>query len=235
MSVPSGVWAEKPPVFRVTTAEAESAIRDALMAQDVGDDIMVSILGVENGDLAVASYPLKMEVDELKVDRVSGRWNAMLYFYSDERNLPPKKLYGRYEEIVDIPVMTRKVAAGEVIATTDMEMQSLPASRVRKNMLTDVKDIVGKTPRTVISPGRPIRSTEIINPITITKGSLVQMNFRSGNMQIQAVGEALEDGGIGDMIRLRNTDSRAVVRGEVEGPGKVQVFGSTPAENRKNP
>lgn len=223
--LPSATGAAEPPVFRVTKTEVEQAVRDALSAKGIGDNIMVSLFGSE-GDVAVASYPLKMEVDELEADPVSGRWNATLYFFSENRNLPPRKVYGRYEEIIEVPVLTRKFAAGEVITGEDIGMQQLPSSRVRKTMILDVAQIVGKTPRKIISPDRPIRENELSSPVVISKGAAVQMNYRSGNMQIQALGEALEEGGIGDVIRLRNTDSRSVVRGKITAPGRVSVFGN---------
>lgn len=61
------------------------------------------------------------------------------------------------------------------------------------------------------------------NPIVIHSRDRVRMLARVGESQIIAAGEALQDGRIGQSIRLRNVDSNKTVLGRVLGPGLVEV------------
>ena len=51
------------------------------------------------------------------------------------------------------------------------------------------------------------------------------MQVTSANMVLETVGEALQDGGIGEQIRIRNSDSGKVLRGQILEAGLVQVRG----------
>lgn len=79
---------------------------------------------------------------------------------------------------------------------------------------------------------RPIGSGEIVShrhvePVPIVhRGDDVTMSVTTGNMSLLATGEALQDGGVGERIRVRNIDSGKVVYGEITEAGTVRVGGS---------
>ena len=59
----------------------------------------------------------------------------------------------------------------------------------------------------------------------IHRGDQIVMLVKSANMTLQTVGEAMQDGGIGERIRVRNDASGKVLRGEILESGLVQVQG----------
>jgi flagellar basal body P-ring formation protein FlgA len=68
------------------------------------------------------------------------------------------------------------------------------------------------------TPG-PVNST----PATIKAKDNVKLVVAIGDARIEATGEALEDGRIGQVIRVRNADSNRIVHGRVEASGIVAV------------
>ena len=57
----------------------------------------------------------------------------------------------------------------------------------------------------------------------VAKGKLITLSFRKGGILLSAQGKALENGGLGDTVRVMNTQSKSVVQGTVTGPETVVV------------
>ena len=54
----------------------------------------------------------------------------------------------------------------------------------------------------------------------------VNLVYSDGDLSISAVGMALQDGAVGDFVRVRNDDSGITVTGVVQPDGDVRVSGS---------
>ena len=78
-------------------------------------------------------------------------------------------------------------------------------------------------PRASISADRPIRSSELAEPIVIKRGELVEMRYQTPHMTIKTSGVALEDGSVGSAIRVKNEKSEKAVTARVEAAGRVSV------------
>jgi len=74
-------------------------------------------------------------------------------------------------------------------------------------------------------PGRPIPLQAVTNPRVVRSGATVKMIYIDGGLSIETTGAALQDGGVGDFIRLRNADSGVAVEGRVQADGSVLVGG----------
>ena len=71
--------------------------------------------------------------------------------------------------------------------------------------------------------GQPIREGDLRAPIVVARGSLVGMTLTTPNMVLTAQGRAIEDGAMGQVIKVMNTQSKTTVDAVVEGPGRVVV------------
>jgi flagella basal body P-ring formation protein FlgA len=122
-----------------------------------------------------------------------------------------------------VPVLKNRVQGTDVIAESDIDWVKTPARTLRRNTVADARDLVGKSPRHVISPGRPIRLDEIAGASIVNKGTQVTLLYKTHNIEIKTFGEALEPGAKGDVIRVRNSASKTVIQGTVESAGHVRV------------
>lgn len=57
----------------------------------------------------------------------------------------------------------------------------------------------------------------------VRKGDHVVIIARSGSLSVRMPGEALSKGGLSEQIRVRNLNSKRVVKARVTGPGQVEV------------
>lgn len=68
-----------------------------------------------------------------------------------------------------------------------------------------------------------MRARDVMPQRFVTRGSLVTMKIETPYMRMTAQGKAPQDGGIGDVVRLNNTQSNRMVEGIVTGPGTVRI------------
>jgi flagellar basal body P-ring formation protein FlgA len=85
--------------------------------------------------------------------------------------------------------------------------------------------IVGKAARLTLLPGHAIPFSGVSNRKLVSNGAEVKLVFSEGDLLIMTTGSALQDGSIGDIVRVRNDDSGITVSGAVQPDGSVQVSG----------
>jgi flagella basal body P-ring formation protein FlgA len=85
--------------------------------------------------------------------------------------------------------------------------------------------IVGKAARLTLLPGHAIPFSGVSNRKLVSNGAEVKLVFSEGDLLIMTTGSALQDGSIGDIVRVRNDDSGVTVSGAVQPDGSVQVSG----------
>ena len=116
-----------------------------------------------------------------------------------------------------------------------------PGEIIRDDMLVDAPDdeidahtgafartrasLVGKMARRTLLPGRAIPLAALDNPRLVVIGALVRLVYLEGGLQIVTSGAALQDGGLGDLVKVRNSDSGVVIFGLVQPDGTVRIGG----------
>jgi len=130
-------------------------------------------------------------------------------------------------------------AAQEALAPTP-RMVIYPGDVIRDDMLADLAEpardgpgpfveqrslIVGKVARLTLLPGRAIPFSGVSNRKLVANGAEVKLIYAEGGLLIMTTGAALQDGAIGDIVRVRNSDSGVTVSGAVQPDGSVRVSG----------
>jgi flagella basal body P-ring formation protein FlgA len=85
--------------------------------------------------------------------------------------------------------------------------------------------IVGKVARLTLLPGHAIPYAGVSNRKVVANGAEVKLIYAEGDLVISTTGSALQDGSIGDLVRVRNSDSGVTVSGAVQADGSVKVGG----------
>ena len=212
--------------FNITAEDAGKAVADQLVLQAVEKKAEVSLAAGSPRVLYSADHPLKIVIHSLQVDPNAKRWQAQAYILSGGKTETVQPISGTYIAMIDVPVLTRQLGRNDVIAASDLTTKAFPDRQLRKETVTDMAQLVGQSPRAVISMGRPIRLNELSAPIVIKKGDAVQMTYTNKYMSIKATGIALQDGAKGELIRIKNDKSGKAVSGRVESAGHIEVNNS---------
>ena len=137
-----------------------------------------------------------------------------------------RELHARAEVSVPVPVPTRRIGLGEIIAESDLTTIAMPLGRVGDGIVVSRDELIGLESRRLLSPGRLIQASSVGMPVMVKRNKPVTIVFEDGLLQLAAKGRALQDGGVGDMVRVMNTASSVVVTGTVSGPQTVSVSGT---------
>ncbi|MCE2927217.1 MAG: flagellar basal body P-ring formation chaperone FlgA [Rickettsiales bacterium] len=225
---------EEPPVaisapkqiFELSAQDAEGAIGFALAERGAGQRVVASIQGRNEETLFSYNSPISVEIRGLQYDRTNSRWSASLMFVSDGQVISAMPVSGRYDEVMQVPVLKRQVRPGDVIQEADLELRDFSLSRTRSDTIADLSALVGKAPIRSISAGRPIREQEIAQPAVIKKNDIIQVEYRSQGVSITTTAQAMEDGSKGSTINVRNLSSKKLVRAIVQDEKTVIISSS---------
>jgi flagella basal body P-ring formation protein FlgA len=127
------------------------------------------------------------------------------------------------QEFRTIPVAKKPLPRGSMITEADIQMARFNIESLPLDALQGASDIVGQETKNEIQPGEVFRANKIAPPIAIAAGSPVTMKYQSEFFEATASGVALENGGIGQEIKVRNDASKKVVSGQVLEAGIVRV------------
>eukprot|EP00439_Symbiodinium_sp_Y106_P089775 s1_g2311.t1 len=185
--------------------------------------IEVVFTGGTNRLMVTTDETPSLAVEQVAFDNRTGRFRAIVRVPAEAENSQRFRVTGRAFAALDIPVLTQRMSPGDEITEADIDWMRVPATRVSQNIIDDMKDLIGFTPRRGLRPGEPVRSTDVEAPRLVEKGSTVAITYRLANMSLSTRGRALEDGALGDTIRVVNPRSHRTIEVEVTGFNQAQV------------
>lgn len=169
-----------------------------------------------------------LRIEDITYDPRRGRFAALVNVSAEGASDQRMRVTGQLQETVEVPVLARRVAPGEVISANDVRWIEQHSRAIRRNTVTNADDLIGRTPKRAVRPGVPINLTDVQAPVAVGKGDLVTIVFETPQMQLTARGQALEDGSRGEAIRVTNVHSRQIIEAMVRGPGTVIVGSASP-------
>jgi flagella basal body P-ring formation protein FlgA len=209
--------------FSITADDVASEVAKQLKLQAVEANADVSLSAGSPKVIHSANHPLQLTVHALQIDPHAKRWQAQANVRANGKTETVKPISGVYVAMIEVPVLKHQVGRTDVIEATDIHTKLVPERLVRKDTVTDAKQLIGQSPRAVISAARPIRAGEVSSPQLVKKGQPVELTYTSQYMTIKASGTALQDGAQGDLIRVKNDKSEKAVSGRVAASGRVEV------------
>ncbi len=135
----------------------------------------------------------------------------------------------RREENVSVPVLTRRVAAGEVIQSSDITMKSVPSRIAAHNTLTEIDLIAGRSARRTLSAETPLQRADLVPALVVRRGEKVSITLDDGVILLVTQGEVQMDGAVGERVRVVNSSSKKSIDAIVTGVGQVAVDPQRPA------
>ena len=110
---------------------------------------------------------------------------------------------------------------GDIISG-DM-LVAMPADSPAAAHSAPLSALLGKRAKRTLIPGRAITPADVENPRAVTNGAQVTLIYHANGLTIVATGQALQNGSLGDVVRVRNIDSGLTVSGDVQGDGSILV------------
>ena len=141
--------------------------------------------------------------------------------YGDERG-GERSLAVRLQWRRPALVAARPLERGRILSKADVTLQTVKVLRSAPLALSD-EEVLGKVLRKNLSAGEPLALNYLGTTPIIQRGDPVIILVSKGSITIQVNGEALDSGSPGDIIRVRNLQSRLVIQAVAVSPGRVEV------------
>jgi flagella basal body P-ring formation protein FlgA len=132
------------------------------------------------------------------------------------------------EVVVAQPLAIHKVLEAADFTTRRELVDSLP-----NRQLLHIDQCVGQEAAEDLPPGT-IMTSQLVNPLALVKpGQLVTIDLRHGSVELRSVARAMEQGSLGQTIRVRNENTRDMLDVTVTGNQEARL-GDTAAANQGN-
>lgn len=215
----------------ITLEDAEQWFKEHIAQEDSTTDVELNAVRVASMDgrsiaaLNDAKYKIRSSflVKDLAVELAAKRFSAYLVPESQAERAPTLRIYGSYDRMVEIPVLSRMMREGEIIAASDITFTATPERLVRSNHIIKEKDMHGMRLTRMVRADRPLSSRDIMRPHVVEKGDVIPLRFKTKFINLKTLGSAMANAAEGDIIRVKNVDSDAVVQAMITAEGEAIV------------
>lgn len=122
-----------------------------------------------------------------------------------------------------VVVAKEAMQRGEVISEQDIKLKPGILSEVHRNALDNLSDVVGMTLLVTADADQVITQNMIKAPVLVERNQVVTISAAGGGFNISRTVTALENGAMGEVIRVR-MDNRETIRGRVVGHGMLEAI-----------
>jgi len=123
----------------------------------------------------------------------------------------------------EVVVAVRSLSRNSIVQANDVQLAEREVSSLRQGYLLDLDSAIGQQVTRPVRPNQVVATHALKAAATINKGDEVVISARGRSMSVRMPGIALEEGAMGQQIRVRNARSQRVVRARVTAPGQVEV------------
>jgi flagella basal body P-ring formation protein FlgA len=120
-------------------------------------------------------------------------------------------------------VARRSLSRGEMPSPADLTVVPRQVSGFPTQFLAQVSDIAGRRLRRPVAAGEPIPDDALAAPVLVERGQQVTVSASITGIAVRANAVALDAGGFGDRVRVRNVASGRVIEGAIQADGSVVI------------
>lgn len=126
----------------------------------------------------------------------------------------------RIIETAPVVVANTNLVRGEVITASHLSVEMKPSHFIRVQYLDNPKALIGSRIKRNIREGMPVLLSQIC---MVCKGDAVNIFASIGGLRVKTTGIALEDGTLGEQVKVENKKTGKVLNARVDGVESVQI------------
>jgi flagella basal body P-ring formation protein FlgA len=217
----------KPLPARAETATGKvlESIRQALAQKGVPGKLKIGINGYENGfRLTDELNSYQISTQDININERTRFYKADIAITSAENKTRHYNITGTYDEIVNVPVLSKKMPRQTVIRESDITWIELPHEQVKFAVIMRPEDLIGKALKREIADNIPLKEQDLQKEQVMARNSTINILFNTPTINIKTIGIALDSGGIGDTIRVRNASSNKIIQGVIQSDQDVAAL-----------
>lgn len=204
----------------ITRVEIVRAIDSALDREAGGEDLLDPKVLQLPGPVYVTADDPGLQVLRIAADPLRRETEFTLWTSKEPDNLPFTVTIQRALKLPAL-VARRTIPPGEIVSSADFAVEMRPAGREPDASSVSGEDLEGLETRAVLRAGQPVARDQFKRPILVKPGALATLIVQGSAFSIEAVVDPLEQGMLGQEIRVRNTETRQVVEAKVVGRDRL--------------
>ena len=114
---------------------------------------------------------------------------------------------------------------GKTLTDADLRVERRLLTDPPPGAIQDPENLVGQVTQRALAAGTVFNRTAVKARQIVRRGQTVTLSLATGGISIEAAGTALQPGGVGDRISVRNSNSKRVIEGIIQASGEVVVDG----------
>jgi flagella basal body P-ring formation protein FlgA len=123
----------------------------------------------------------------------------------------------------DLPVPKQKIERHAVLTPEMFENKRFDVTNLTAPTLSDLADIEDQRAKHALYPERMVSLSKLEPVPAVELGEPVAIVASAAGLEVRADGRALENGAIGELIKVKNTSSNAIVTAKVIDEAVVEV------------
>jgi flagella basal body P-ring formation protein FlgA len=180
-----------------------------------GDSVSVVVdlpsLGVRSAD--IASYTFEI----LSAKPVAGTVPFKVNLLGKDGTETSLAATARVRIFDTVAVAARRVGRHEILVRGDIRLERREVTPLRDGYFTDPAELAGKRVRRVITSGYLLQTSDVEPVPVVERGSGVTVSVVMGAVTVTSKAKALEDGDLGDLIRVQEITTGKRLIGMVAG------------------
>ncbi|MEA1868311.1 MAG: flagellar basal body P-ring formation chaperone FlgA [Thermodesulfobacteriota bacterium] len=114
-----------------------------------------------------------------------------------------------------VVVADRSMPRGTILTKSDFILIERDIARLPNGYLTDPSQAIGKILKRPVRKGAVLKNSVIEAPIAISRGSSVTLMVRTGTVEVRMKGKSLDNGALGERIKVQTLSSGKMVEGTI--------------------
>ena len=206
-------------------AVARQALREKLSKQS--DDVTIELAQAVNlPPLSADGADIHLEAEVRSLVMPPCRVGVEVVIYVRGARRSSVIVYLDVKKLQPVPVALRRIEIGEAFGPDNVRLERLAVSNTQRAAVA-AAGLIGRRARRPVAAGHAIEAadveTDMPAAIVIHPNDLVHLIASVGPLQVKTRGEAMQSGRVGQLIQVRNLDSKATVTGRVVDHSTVEV------------
>jgi len=122
-----------------------------------------------------------------------------------------------------VAVAAHSLNRGIILTKADLKLLKVDISRAGNGHIRDLGRIIGQELKRSVRANQVIQINQVRPPKIVNRGDKIRLEATISGLSVVTAAKALNSGGLGEQIQVRNIQSQKVVYATVVGPGKVRV------------
>jgi len=119
--------------------------------------------------------------------------------------------------------LNRSVPRGSILTDRDILVEVSQRAPSDKPLITNLVEVVGLAAKRALSSGTELTHAMLEQPLIIKRGQHTLITAGRSGLDVQMTGKALQDGAMGEFIRVQNLSSKRTIQGQVQQDGSVVI------------